>query len=552
MKKLDNFIIDIINNNLNEKTYNSEISTRFPPEPNGYLHIGHAKSICLNFGIAEQYKGKCNLRFDDTNPLKEDLEYVNSIIEDVKWLGYNWDNQPLYASDYFQNMYDYAIQLIKQGDAYVDDQDSELIKNTRGTLSIPGTNSPFRDRGIKENLDLFINMKNGDFKTGEKVLRAKIDMTSPNMNLRDPIIYRIMHTQHHRTKNQWCIYPMYDWAHGIEDSIEKITHSICTLEFEDHRPLYDWFLQKLNIYHPQQIEFARLNLSYTILSKRNLKLLVDQNYVLSWDDPRMPTLSGLRRRGYTPESIQNFVRETGVAKRNSISDIALLEYCLREHLNKIAYRVMGIFDPLKVIITNYPNDKKELLEAVNNPEDKSYGTRKIPFTKELYIEKTDFMEEPPNKFFRLSPNKEVRLLHAYYITCNNIIKDDQGNIEEIHCTYDPKSKGGWSNDGRKVKGTLHWVSKQHSIDATVHIYDRLFKCEDPTKGSDNFIENINNNSLKIINNVKIEPSLKDATINQKYQFVRKGYFTLDKDLKDGQLIFNQSVALRDTWAKKQH
>ena len=552
MKKLDNFIIDIINKNLNEKTCNSEISTRFPPEPNGYLHIGHAKSICLNFGIAEQYKGKCNLRFDDTNPLKEDLEYVNSIIEDVKWLGYKWDNQPLYASDYFQEMYDYAIQLVKQGDAYVDDQDSELIKNTRGTLSIPGTNSPFRDRSVKENLALFIKMKNGDFQTGEKVLRAKIDMTSPNINLRDPIIYRIMHTPHHRTKKQWCIYPMYDWAHGIEDSIEKITHSICTLEFEDHRPLYDWFLQKLNIYHPQQIEFARLNLSYTILSKRNLKLLVDKNYVSSWDDPRMPTLSGLRRRGYTPESIQNFVKETGVAKRNSISDIALLEFCLREHLNKIAYRVMAVFNPLKVIITNYPNDKKEFLEAVNNPENKSYGTRKIPFAKELYIERTDFMENPPNKFFRLSPNKEVRLLHAYYITCNNIIKDEQGKIEEIHCTYDPKSRGGWSNDGRKVKGTLHWVCKQHSIDATVNIYDRLFKCEDPTKGSDNFIDNINNNSLQIINNVKIEPSLKDASVNQKYQFVRKGYFSLDQNLKNNQLIFNQSVALRDTWVKKQY
>ena len=543
---MKNFITEIIEEDLKNK---KEIITRFPPEPNGYLHIGHAKSICLNFGLAEKYSGQCNLRFDDTNPTKENLEYINSIIEDVKWLGFNYGNNPLYASDYFSSMYRYAIQLINNGFAYVDDQTSDEIRKMRGTLQKPGTPSPFRERTIKENLNLFEKMKEGQFKNGEKVLRAKIDMNSPNLNLRDPILYRILHETHHRTNNQWCIYPMYDWAHGIEDSIEKITHSICTLEFEDHRPLYDWLLNKLNIYHPKQIEFARLNLNYTIMSKRKLKILVDKNIVLGWDDPRMPTLSGLRRRGYTPNAIKKFVSSSGIVKRDTTSDIALLEYELRQDLNLIANRAMAVLDPIKVMITNYPDNKTEYLNSINNPEDSNSASRKIPFSKEIYIEKSDFMENPTKKYFRLSPGKEVRLKDAFYITCNEVIKNNNNSIKEIHCTYDPNTKGGWSQDGRKVKGTIHWVSIKHAINATINIYNRLFQDEHPDTNN-NFLDSINPESLQILKNCKLEPGLANATLKDKFQFIRHGYFVLDIKSKKTNLIFNQSVGLRDNWAKK--
>jgi len=543
---MKNFITEIIENDIKN---NGEIVTRFPPEPNGYLHIGHAKSICLNFGLAEKYKGKCNLRFDDTNPTKENLEYIKSIIEDVKWLGFDYGKNPLYASDYFDIMYEYAIQLVKDGFAYVDDQNFDEIRLNRGTLQSPGENSPFRDRSIEENLDLFTKMKKGLFSNGDKVLRAKIDMSSSNLNLRDPILYRILHEKHHRTGNKWCIYPMYDWAHGIEDSIEGITHSICTLEFEDHRPLYDWFLKKLKVYHPKQIEFARLNLNYTIMSKRKLKELVDKKIVLGWDDPRMPTISGLRRRGYTPKSIKNFVASSGIVKRNTTSDMALLEYELRQDLNFISNRVMAVLDPIKVVITNYPNDETEYLDSLNNPEDENSLYRKIPFTKEIYIEKSDFMENPFKKYFRLSPGKEVRLKDAYYITCNDLIKDKDGKIIEIHCTYDPNTKGGWSDDGRKVKGTIHWVSVNFAINGTINIYDRLFQDEYPDKSKD-FLKSINENSLTTMTNCKLEPSLIDARDNDKFQFIRQGYFVLDKNSKKNNLIFNQSVGLRDNWSKK--
>ncbi len=543
---MKNFITEIIENDIKN---NGEIVTRFPPEPNGYLHIGHAKSICLNFGLAEKYKGKCNLRFDDTNPTKENLEYIESIIEDVKWLGFDYGKNPLYASDYFDMMYEYAIQLVKYGFAYVDDQNFDEIRLNRGTLQSPGKNSPFRDRSIEENLDLFTKMKKGLFSNGDKVLRAKIDMSSSNLNLRDPILYRILHEKHHRTGNKWCIYPMYDWAHGIEDSIEGITHSICTLEFEDHRPLYDWFLKKLNVYHPKQIEFARLNLNYTIMSKRKLKELVDKKIVLGWDDPRMPTISGLRRRGYTPKSIINFVASSGIVKRNTTSDMALLEYELRQDLNFISNRVMAVLDPLKVVITNYPNDETEYLDSLNNPEDENSSYRKVPFTKEIYIEKSDFMENPFKKYFRLSPGKEVRLKDAYYITCNDLIKDKDGKIVEIHCTYDPNTKGGWSDDGRKVKGTIHWVSVNFAINGIINIYDRLFQDEYPDKSKD-FLKSINENSLTTMTNCKLEPSLIDARDNDKFQFIRQGYFVLDKNSKKNNLIFNQSVGLRDNWSKK--
>ena len=543
---MKNFITEIIENDIKN---NGEIVTRFPPEPNGYLHIGHAKSICLNFGLAEKYKGKCNLRFDDTNPTRENLEYIESIIEDVKWLGFDYGKNPLYASDYFDIMYEYAIQLVKDGFAYVDDQNFDEIRLNRGTLQSPGENSPFRDRSIEENLDLFTKMKKGLFSNGDKVLRAKIDMSSSNLNLRDPILYRILHEKHHRTGNKWCIYPMYDWAHGIEDSIEGITHSICTLEFEDHRPLYDWFLKKLKVYHPKQIEFARLNLNYTIMSKRKLKELVDKKIVLGWDDPRMPTISGLRRRGYTPKSIKNFVASSGIVKRNTTSDMALLEYELRQDLNFISNRVMAVLDPIKVVITNYPNDETEYLDSLNNPEDENSSYRKVPFTKEIYIEKSDFMENPFKKYFRLSPGKEVRLKDAYYITCNDLIKDKDGKIIEIHCTYDPNTKGGWSDDGRKVKGTIHWVSVNFAINGTINIYDRLFQDEYPDKSKD-FLKSINENSLTTMTNCKLEPSLIDARDNDKFQFIRQGYFVLDKNSKKNNLIFNQSVGLRDNWSKK--
>lgn len=552
-QKQTNFIREIIDEDLKNGKNDGRIHTRFPPEPNGYLHIGHAKSICINFGLAQDYNGKCNLRFDDTNPVKEEDEFVNSIIEDVDWLGFDWKNGPLYASDYFDQMFDYAIKLIKLGKAYVDDQSGTQIRETRGTLSEPGVDSPFRNRTTQENIDLFQQMKNGDFGNGEKVLRAKIDMSSPNINLRDPILYRILHATHHRTGNKWCIYPMYDWAHGIEDSIEGITHSICTLEFEAHRPLYDWFLEQLEVFHPQQIEFARLNINYTVMSKRKLKLLVDDNHVSGWDDPRMPTLSGLRRRGYTPESIRNFVDKTGVVKRNGVSDIALLDHSLREDLNKKAIRVMAILNPLKVVITNYPENTTEEVDCVNNPEDESAGKRKVPFSREIYIDKSDFMEDPPKKFFRLGLGREVRLKHAYYVICENIIKNENDEIIEIHCTYDPKSKGGWSNDGRKVKGTLQWVSVQHALNAEVRLYDSLFLNESPEKVEDgkSFLDNINSDSLVINNNCKVEPSLINAKIGEYYQFMRIGYFCADKDFTSNNPVFNKTVGLRDSWGKKQ-
>jgi len=552
IEKNTNFIRDIIDSDLKSGKNEGRVHTRFPPEPNGYLHIGHAKSICLNFGIAKDYTGgKCNLRFDDTNPTREEVEYVESILEDVKWLGFDFKDRLYFASDYFQQLYEYALQLVSDGKAYVDDQGIDEIRESRGTLIEVGTESPYRNREVEKNIELFRRMKAGEFGDGEKVLRAKIDMTHPNLNMRDPVIYRILHARHHRTENDWCIYPMYDWAHGLEDSIEKITHSICTLEFEDHRPLYDWFLEQLGIYHPQQIEFARLNLNYTVMSKRKLKHLVYDNHVSGWDDPRMPTISGFRRRGYTAESIQNFADRIGIAKRDGVVDIALLEHCLREDLNKRAYRVMGVLDPLKIVITNYPKDHVEKLDAVNNPEDKSAGSRKVSFTKELYIERSDFMEDPPKKYFRLGPGHEVRLKYAYYVTCTDFIKDDHGNIIEVHCTYDPATKGGWSDDGRKVRGTLHWVSVSYAIDAEVRLYDHLFRIENPESGDNNFIENLNPNSLTILNNCKLEPSLKNAELGIGFQFLRIGYFCLDLDSKPDNLIFNRTTNLRDSWAKKQ-
>ena len=555
MNKIDkpsNFIRDIINSDLDSGKNENRVHTRFPPEPNGYLHIGHAKSIRLNFGIAEDYpKGKCNLRFDDTNPVKEEEEYVESIIEDVKWLGFDWEDRLFFASDYFDQLYDYALQLVQAGKAYVDDQNADEIRNTRGTLKKPGKESPFRNRSINENVDLFQRMKTGEYADGEKVLRAKIEMSHPNLNMRDPVIYRILHASHHRTGDKWCIYPMYDWAHGLEDSIEGITHSICTLEFEDHRPLYDWFLEQLGVYHPQQIEFARLNLNYTVMSKRKLKVLVDDNHVSGWDDPRMPTISGFRRRGFTPESIREFADRIGVAKRDGVVDIALLDHCLREDLNKKALRVMVVLDPVKVIITNYPEDQMEELEAENNPEDESAGKRKIPFSHVIYIERSDFMEDPPKKFFRLGPGREVRLKHAYYVTCTDFIKNENGDVTEIHCTYDPTTKGGWSDDGRKVRGTLHWVSVQHAVDAEVLLYDHLFTVENPESGGEVFTENLNSDSLLILQNCKAEPGLKIAETGISYQFLRNGYFCLDFDSKSDQLIFNRTVGLRDNWAKKQ-
>ena len=545
----DNFITKIIDDDNDSGKWGNRVHTRFPPEPNGYLHIGHAKSICLNFGLAKKYKGKCNLRFDDTNPLKEDSEYVNSIIEDVKWLGFQWEKEPLYASDYFEKMYNYALILIEQGNAFVCDLSFEEVKDQRGTLTKPGSESPFRERSIKENIELFQKMKEGEFKDGEKTLRAKIDMRHSNLNMRDPVMYRILHSSHHRTGNNWSIYPMYDWAHGLEDSIENITHSVCTLEFEDHRPLYDWYLDRLSVYHPRQIEFARLNLNFTIMSKRKLKRLVDEGHVDGWSDPRMPTVSGLRRRGYTPESIKNFSDEIGVTKRDAIVDVAKLENALRDDLNKKAPRVMGVLDPIKIIITNYPNDKVEYLDAKNNPEDESAGKRKIAFSKEIFIDRNDFMEDPPKKFFRLSVGKEVRLKFAYYITCNDLLKDSDGNIVELHCTYNPETKGGMSQDGRKVRGTLHWVSASKFIEADIRLYDRLFMDENPEVGGE-FVKNLNAESLKTIKNAKLEMSLDSADSNCIYQFERTGYFILDsKDSKKENLIFNRAVSLRDSWAR---
>ena len=551
--QMNNFITEIIENDISNNDKNYKISTRFPPEPNGFLHIGHAKSIFLNYGLAKQYNGKCNLRFDDTNPVKENIDYINSIISDVKWLlGYKNIGQILYASDYFEQMYCYALDLIKKGYAYVDDQTSEQIKKNRGDYNIIGMNSPFRERTIDENLKLFENMRKGLYEDGEKVLRAKISMSSKNLNLRDPIMYRILKVNHHRTGNKWPIYPMYDWAHGLEDSIEGITHSICTLEFEDHRPIYDWFLEKLDIYHPQQIEFAKLDMTYTIFSKRNLLKLVEKQLVNGWDDPRMPTISGLRRRGYTPESIKNFIMSLGFAKSKTVSDLNHLEHFLRENLNLISYRVMAVIDPVKLIIENYPDDKVEYMEVENNPEDKTFGSRKIAFSKELYIEREDFSENPPKKFFRLAVGNEVRLRNGYYVVCNDFKKDSLGNITEVRCSYDPETKGGWSNDGRKVRGTIHWVSCKHSLNAEVRIYDKLFDKENPLKtltDDDDFTFNISSSSINTIENAKVESFLINAEINQKFQFLRKGYFVLDSDSTSKKLIFNQSVALRSSWNK---
>ena len=543
------FIKRIINADNESGKWNGRVHTRFPPEPNGYLHIGHAKSICINFGLAEEYGGKCNLRFDDTNPLKEEEEYVNSIIEDVKWLGFDWEDRLLFASDYFQQMHDFAVDLIKKGNAFVCDLSSEEIRNQRGTLTEPGTESPFRNRSIDDNLDLFVRMKAGEFSDGERTLRAKINMAHPNLNMRDPVMYRILYATHHRTGDEWCIYPMYDWAHGLGDSIERITHSICTLEFEDHRPLYDWFLQALDTYHPQQIEFARLNLNFTVVSKRKLKRIVDEGVVDGWDDPRMPTISGLRRRGYTPVSIRNFAETVGVTKRDTIVDAARLENALRDDLNKRAPRVMGVLDPLKVVITNYPEDKVEYVDAVNNPEDDSAGTRKVAFTRELVIEKADYMEDPPKKFFRLGPGREVRLKYAYFITCHGAVKDENGDVTELHCTYDPETKGGAAPDGRRVRGTLHWVSATENISAQVRLYDRLFNNENPEEGGD-FMKNLNPNSLQIAEPAFLEASISEPVSGCTYQFERLGYFIADvHHSSSGKLVFNRAVTLRDSWAK---
>ncbi len=544
--EIKNFIQKIIDDDNDSGKWDGRVHTRFPPEPNGYLHIGHAKSICLNFGIAEKNNGECNLRFDDTNPLKEEDEYVRSIIEDVKWLGFDWEDRLYFASDYFDQMYEHAVTLINKGRAFVCDQTSEEIKHCRGTLTEAGKESPFRSRSSEESLDLFERMRSGEFEDGSKTLRAKIDMSHPNLNMRDPVIYRILHSDHHRTGDSWCIYPMYDWAHGLEDSIERITHSICTLEFEDHRPLYDWYLDQLDAYHPQQIEFARLNLNFTVVSKRKLKQLVDEGVVDGWDDPRMPTISGLRRRGYTPGSIRNFAEQVGVTKRDSVIDVVRLENSLREELNKNAHRVMGVLDPLKVVITNYTDGKKESLDAVNNPEDPDAGTREIPFSREIYIERNDFMEAPPRKFFRLGPGREVRLRYAYFITCNDVIKDEGGNVTEIHCTYDPETRGGNAPDGRKVRGTIHWVSVSDAVDAEVRIYDRLFNKVDPEEGGD-FLDALNPDSC-MVQAAKLEPCLSDPG-GETYQFERLGYFKKDEKLSKNGAVFIRVVSLRDSWAR---
>ncbi|HOB11579.1 MAG TPA: glutamine--tRNA ligase/YqeY domain fusion protein [Syntrophomonadaceae bacterium] len=553
-----NFIQTIINEDLKTGKNNGRVHTRFPPEPNGYLHIGHAKSICLNFGLAAANGGLCNLRFDDTNPSKEETEYVESIKDNVRWLGFDWDDRLYYASDYFDQLYEFACQLIKKGKAYVCDLSAEQIREYRGTLTEPGRESPYRNRSVEENLDLFQRMKNGEFPDGTRVLRAKIDMASPNLNMRDPVMYRIQHSHHHRTGDKWCIYPMYDFAHPLSDALEGITHSICTLEFADHRPLYDWFVDNVDYGkeihgRPQQIEFARLNLTYTVMSKRKLRLLVEKGFVRGWDDPRMPTIAGLRRRGYTPESIRDFCDRIGVAKRNSTVDIALLEHCIREDLNSRAPRVMAVLRPLKVIITNYPEGQVEWLTTENNVEQPEMGSREIPFTREIFIEREDFMEDPPKKFFRLKPGGEVRLKSAYIIQCQEVIKDDQGNIIELHCTYDPDSKTGGPNAGRKVKGTLHWVSADHAIPAEVRLYDNLFLKENPDDDEDgtDFTSFINPNSLEVLTDCLVEPSLADAPVESRYQFLRQGYFVVDPDSRNGRLVFNRVVGLRDSWAKIQ-
>jgi len=553
------FIRDIILEDLKTNKYEGRVHTRFPPEPNGYLHVGHAKSITINFGLAREFGGKCNLRFDYTNPSKEETEYVDSIIEDVRWLGGDFEDRLFYASDYFGQLYEWAVQLVQKGKAFVCDLTADQVRQQRGTLTEPGQESPYRNRTVEENLDLFNRMRKGEFPDGSRTLRAKIDMASPNLNMRDPVLYRILHMSHHRTGDQWCIYPMYDFTHGQSDSIERITHSICTLEFEDHRPLYDWFIDQLGIYHPQQIEFDRLNLTYTLLSKRKLLALVQNKLVRGWDDPRMPTISGMRRRGYTPEALQNFCGRIGVSKTNGITELSLLEYFVREDLNRRAARVMAVLRPLRVVIDNYPEGQTEHMEAVNNPEDPSMGTRQVPFSKVIYIEQDDFREDPPKQYFRLAPGREVRLRYAYFITCTGVVKDASGNVAELHCTYDPATKGGNAPDGRKVKSTIHWVSAEHAVDAEVRVYETLFACEDPNivpeglpEGQD-FTVNLNPKSLEVVSGAKLEPSLRDAAPGNRYQFERLGYFAVDPDSAPdstgGKLVFNRTVALRDTWAK---
>jgi len=550
-----NFIREIIEEHNRSGRFGGRVHTRFPPEPNGYLHIGHAKSICLNFGIAQDYGGLTNLRFDDTNPVKEDTEYVESIKDTIHWLGFDWGEREYYASDYFEVLYQNAVRLIEKGKAYVCDLSPDEVREYRGTLTEPGRESPYRNRSVEENLDLFRRMRAGEFPDGSRTLRAKIDMASPNLNLRDPIMYRILHAEHHRTGNKWCIYPMYDYAHCVSDSVEGITHSICTLEFEDHRPLYDWFLDELELYHPQQIEFARLNLTYTVMSKRKLLQLVQQNYVSGWDDPRMPTLAGMRRRGYTPEAIRKFADVVGVAKNNSVVDMELLEHVLRDDLNLRAKRRMAVLKPLKVVLDNYPAGQVEEFEVPDFPQDPECTTsRKIPFGRELYIEQEDFMEVPPPKYFRLAPGSEVRLMNAYYITCTEVVKDADGQIIEVHCTYDPETRGGMSADGRKVKGTIHWVSAQHAIEAEVRLYENLFTKKDPyevEEGQD-FLDNLNPRSLEVLTSCKVEPALAQAVIGESYQFMRNGYFCLDSvDTREGQLVFNRTISLVDSWAKMQ-
>jgi glutaminyl-tRNA synthetase len=548
---LSNFIRDMILDDLKTNKYQGRVHTRFPPEPNGYLHIGHAKAICLNFGLAMEFGGKMNLRFDDTNPEKEEVEYVESIMRDVHWLGADWEDRCFYASDYFDQLYEWAVELIKKGKTYVCDLSAEEVRATRGTPTEPGKESPYRNRSVEENLDLFARMKAGEFPDGARTLRAKIDMAAPNFNLRDPIMYRIVHAEHHRTGNKWCIYPMYDYAHGQSDSIEGITHSICTLEFEDHRPLYDWYIEAIGIYHPQQIEFDRLNLTYTLLSKRKLLQLVNEGHVRGWDDPRMPTLSGIRRRGYTPEAMRAFCSSIGVSKTNGIIDLGRLEYFVREDLNRRALRVMAVLRPLKLVIDNYPEGQTEEMDAVNNPEDASAGTRKVPFSRELYIEQDDFREEPPKDYFRLAPGREVRLRYGFFVKCTDTVKDAAGNVTEVRCTYDPGTRGGNAPDGRKVKATIHWVSAAHAVSGEVRLYERLFTKEDPNQAEagQDFKANLNPKSLEVVTGCKLEPSLAHVTEGALYQFERLGYFCVDPDSKPGAPVFNRTVALKDTWAK---
>src|SRR5580658_2924905 len=546
-----NFVREIVIEDLKTNKYGGRVHTRFPPEPNGYLHIGHAKSINLNFGLAAEFGGKCNLRFDDTNPSKEETEYVDSIIRDVQWLGGDWEGRLFYASDYFPQIHAWAVQLIQAGKAYVCDLSAEEVRKTRGTLTEPGQESPYRNRSIEESLDLFERMRKVEFADGARTLRARIDMASPNLNMRDPVMYRILHAEHHRTGKQWCIYPMYDFAHGQCDSIEHITHSICTLEFEDHRPLYDWYVEQLGIYHPQQIEFDRLNLTYTVLSKRKLLTLVQKQFVNGWDDPRMPTISGMRRRGYTPEALRNFCGRIGLSKTNGSTELSLLEFSVRDDLNRKALRVMAVLRPLKVVIENYPEGQVEQMEAVNNPEDAAMGSRSVPFSRVLYIEQEDFREDPPKQYFRLAPGREVRLRYGYFVTCRSIVKDANGQVTQIHCTYDPATRGGNAPDGRKVKSTIHWVSAEHAIDAEVRLYDTLFTREDPNQVDEghDFTENLNPQSLEVVSGAKLEPSLHGAAPGSSYQFERLGYFSVDPDTRPDKLVFNRTVALRDTWAK---